>query len=954
MIANKISRTTNLKTNQISNTMKAYIIHRFIALLWNSTSHFPHAAILAGLLYLILAAALQGAAGDPDLSFAGTGRTRFGFGFGEDFAYAVAAQPDGKIVVAGSSGDSFPYGNHFSLVRYDTNDLLDATFGNGGKVTTRIFPEGSSQANALAIQPDGKIILAGIAYNGTNFFFALARYGADGILDGSFGTDGVATTGFGIDAGANAMALQPDGKIVLAGSTFNGGGQIALARYASNGSLDPTFGVSGKVVGPYGRGNASSVAVQSSGKIIVAGSVSNNFAVVRYTSGGALDTTFGSSPGFGLLALRYNGSSAATALAIQPGEGQSPEMIIVAGNTEGNLPSAHNTLILTRLDVNGFQDFLFGFFGIATFSISPAGSIFGDFPTSVLIQGAGSEAKIIVAGYTNGVRDGVFIARFRSSTLDSSFDFDGKAFPQFSVNGDEDHPQAMAFAPGGKLVVAGSTAAAPNNHDFALARFNLADGSLDMSFDQDGIKLQDLADRSASAASVAVQPDGKIVVAGNCYNGTYRSFALARLNPTGGLDPAFGSNGRAVVPIGNGDSQANAVAIQPDGKIVAAGYATNDIAVVRLNTDGTLDTTFDGDGIAITSFSTNNDVANAIALQPDGRITVAGWTINGSGNADFATVRYRTNGSLDQSFNLTGKATTAFGTKDDTAACVSIQPDGKIVTSGYATIGGHAEFALTRYATNGIRDMSFGTSGRVTTAVGDFSGCFGQAIQRDGKIVVAGFSYRLDVDGQLIGVDLNVIRYNTNGVLDNTFGTGGIVTTTSSGGEFGGPVALQSDAKILVSGVRFNLDTGSYESVMVRFLPTGEIDSTYGIDGTAVVDFGAEGFSFSSFTTDSLDRPIIAGSAGGVFGVARLQADPHLKISSVTRLPNRHTALMGTGVPGGFHTVEGSTNLAGPFTAVGDVIADETGRWQSDDASTTNSPARFYRLVLPQVDPRTL
>jgi uncharacterized delta-60 repeat protein len=272
-------------------------------------------------------------------------------------------------------------------------------------------------------------------------------------------------------------------------------------------------------------------------------------------------------------------------------------------------------------------------------------------------------------------------------------------------------------------MVVGSTITNPGNTDFALARYNLSDGSPDTSFGQDGKKTQDIADRASAAAGVAIQADGKIVLAGSCHTGADYAFALARLNLTGALDPTFGIDGKIVVPIGSTRSAANAVVIQPDGKIVAAGYSADDIAVVRVNTNGMLDPSFDGDGMVTTSFSTNNDVANAVTLQSDGKIVVAGSSFNGA-NYDFAVVRYRTNGTLDASFNLTGKATTTFGANDDTAGAVKIQADGKIVVAGRAVVGGRSDFAAVRYNTNGTRHTlqgstnltgTFNSLGTVTT-----------------------------------------------------------------------------------------------------------------------------------------------------------------------------------------------------------------------------------------------
>jgi uncharacterized delta-60 repeat protein len=574
--------------------------------------------------------------------------------------------------------------------------------------------------------------------------------------------------------------------------------------------------------------------------------------------------------------------------------------------------------------------------------------LFGDFPTSILVQGAGSQARIIVAGFTSSIltRDGFFVARLQGQgSLDPSFDGDGKAFTEFSAN-DSARARAMAFVPGGMLMVVGSAITNPGNTDFALARYNLADGSLDASLDQDGRKTQDVAERSSAAAAAAIQADGKIVLAGSCYNGATHAFALARLNANGVLDPTFGSGGKVVVPFGEFRSEARAVVIQPDGRIVAAGSTADDIAVVRLNPNGTLDSSFDGDGIATTSFSTNLDVANAVTLQPDGKIVVAGSTFNGANN-DFAVVRYRTNGTLDASFNLTGKATTTFGTNDESAAAVKIQADGKIVAAGYALVGGRGDFAAVRYNPNGARDASFGTSGRVTTAIESQAFGGGLALQPDGKILIAGYALLTDAGGQTASIDLAVVRYGTNGEPDNTFGSGGVATTTSGVGQLGAAVALQPDGKILVGGIRINSDTDRFEPAVVRFLDFGVLDASYGDEGTAVLDSSDAGFNFGALAIDSLGQAVIAGSDSDLFGVARLQADPTLKILSIARPPNRHTVLTGIGVPGASHTLQSSTSLTGSFSSLGTVTTDSAGRWQYDDASAATVSRRFYRLLVP-------
>jgi uncharacterized delta-60 repeat protein len=203
------------------------------------------------------------------------------------------------------------------------------------------------------------------------------------------------------------------------------------------------------------------------------------------------------------------------------------------------------------------------------------------------------------------------------------------------------------------------------------------------------------------AYSVAIQTDGKIVAAGfSRSGGSNDDFALVRYNTNGTLDTTFDSDGKVTTAIGSGADIAQSVAIQTDGKIVAAGYSNNgsnvDFALVRYNTDGTLDTSFDSDGKVTTDIASDNDFAYSVALQSDGKIVVAGHSDNGS-NEDFALVRYNTDGTLDTSFDSDGKVTTGIGSEDD-AFSVAIQSDGKIVVAGLRSNGNNRDFALVRYA----------------------------------------------------------------------------------------------------------------------------------------------------------------------------------------------------------------------------------------------------------------
>ncbi|OFZ67241.1 MAG: hypothetical protein A2V79_12495 [Betaproteobacteria bacterium RBG_16_56_24] len=411
-----------------------------------------------------------------------------------------------------------PYIWTFTTIRPAAGSL-DTTFNTSGKVITAVGAANeNATATAVALQSDGKIVVAGSAFNGSSDDFALQRYNSDGSLDTTFNTTGQVITAVGpINDNATAVAIQPDGKIVVAGRAHNGvNNDFALLRYNPDGSLDTTFNNTGKVltaVGPISD-DAYAIALQTDGKIVVAGSINNgvdfDVALVRYNSNGSMDTAF---------------------------------------NTTG---------------------------------------------------------KVITAVGTN--------------------------------------------------------------NDFATA--------------------------------VAVQPDGKIVVAGSSWNGSDNDFALLRYNPDGSLDTAFNTTGKIITAVGTGYDYAYAVALLPDGKILVAGPSSNgldyDFALLRYNTDGSLDTTFNTTGKVFTAVGAGSDYATAIALQPDGKIVVGGYAFSGVDN-DFALVRYDPDGSLDTTFNTTGKVFTAVGTGNDRANAVALQPDGKIVAAGYAYNGVNNDIALARY-----------------------------------------------------------------------------------------------------------------------------------------------------------------------------------------------------------------------------------------------------------------
>lgn len=388
-----------------------------------------------------------------------------------------------------------------------------------------------------------------------------------------------------------------------------------------------------------------------------------------------------------------------------------------------------------------------------------------DIIQSVAIQ---SDGKIVVGGVsypTPGV--GTFaLARYNTNgSPDTTFNGTGKVTTSFGAGVASIWSLAIykTGANAGKIVAVGGTTASGVNV-FALARYN-TDGSLDTTTFGSGTGKVTTAfgtagDSSpmAQAFSVAIQSDDKLVLAGAFFKffSTAWDMALARYNADGSLDTSFASTGKVITDIGgfmygSGDA-ANSVAIQSDGKIVAAGYGNplaqgnSDFALVRYTTSGVLDTSFGGSGTGkVTTDFGGNDIIQSLAIQSDGKFVVAGYSstsLTQGSPQHFVLARYNTNGTLDTTTfgGGTGKVTTTFGS-NDLGQSVAIQSDGKLIVAGYTGSGSTEDFAVARYSTAGVLDPSFGTGGKVTT---DFAGLslpdagHSVAIQSDGKIVVAG------------------------------------------------------------------------------------------------------------------------------------------------------------------------------------------------------------------------
>lgn len=397
--------------------------------------------------------------------------------------------------------------------------------------------------------------------------------------------------------------------------------------------------------------------------------------------------------------------------------------------------------------------------------------------------------------------------------LDPTFGSAGAAFADFG-NGSGDRALAVAIAGDGKILVAGAA-----GFDGGIARF-AADGTPDPAFGSGGVVTVPVF-LFASFDAVAAQSDGKVVAAGTVSDGGSGDFLLVRLNTDGSFDATFGSGGVVQTDLAGGSHEgARAMALQADGKIVLAGFSGLNpfrFVVVRYDTDGSLDPTFGTGGVTITAFPDGSTIGNAVAIQPDGKILVAGELYIDDNHRRFALARYGADGQLDPGFGAGGLVTTEVVRKPPSgvswavAQTLALQPDGKILAAGWAArFGLRLHFAVTRYAPDGTLDRRFGRRGIRTTSFlrsteAQVSIVYALSVLADGRIVAAGDGY---YEPALAG-------YRSTGRRDPRFGHRGIITPDV-------PVrvlaaAVQADGRIVLAGDAIDEDHTGFG--LLRVIP---------------------------------------------------------------------------------------------------------------------------------------
>jgi uncharacterized delta-60 repeat protein len=731
----------------------------------------------------------------------------------------------------------------FTLKAASQSGTLDPTFGNGGKVYTGFGP-GNSTANAVAVQPDGKIIVGGSALtaNTVNTWekdannFTLARYNTDGSLDSTFGYDGKVMTDMYTFYTNNtnsgyiyALKLQADGKIIAYGVV---GSQNVLMRYNNDGSIDTGFGLNGLVrsdSGPTLSGLGNTLEIQPDGKIVVLGlqwsqpaanTYTTQFVVERYNADGSDDITFATD---GRVVTAFgSGYDMPQAMTLQP-DGK----ILVAGTST----SFNTQFVVVRYTSNGVLDTTFDGDGKVSTSFGT-----GTYSSPNFIT-AHADGKILVAGTTGsatGIAVNFMVVKYNTNgSLDTTFDGDGKAVNPFEATDASYNIMSALEQPDGKFLITTSADLYGGNNlpnDFVARKYN-ANATTDVSFGVNGKVTTTFLEGFNQPRNSALQPDGKILIVGYSHDLSYlqNDSNMVRYQSNGTLDTTFGTGGKVTMGFDSTNDESNILLIQPDGKLLAIGtkrnhtdngYLFQDIALSRYNTDGSLDTGFGTQGKVVSIFVQNNiNRINCAALQPDGKIILANAYYNlyiADTSYHYELIRYTAGGIVDTTFGTGGKVII-----DAQPDAILIQADGKIITTGTgADAQNNAALVVKRYHSNGMADSSFGNNGMASIA-GTFYGTGKPVLQPDGKIVVSASAQ--DISGP---IGFIAMRFNANGVVDSGFASN---ITIVNNGCLANTTFVQPDGKVIIAGKSFG--SGFNEFVTARYNTNGSLDTAYGIDG---------------------------------------------------------------------------------------------------------------------------
>jgi uncharacterized delta-60 repeat protein len=705
-----------------------------------------------------------------------------------------------------------------ALVVHAAPGDLDPTFG-GGYVQRDIAGEEDLPQGMTALAGGG-VAIAGRTLGAMGNEFAVMRYTDTGAPDPAFGGDGIVTTAFADNATAFAVAEQADGKLVAVGMGLTGiEKDFVIVRYEVDGDPDPTFGGGDGIVTFDLAGNddeAHAIVVEPGGTLLVVGwsldaGFEDVFTLIRLDAEGDLASSWG---GDGIVTADFTNGARAFAAVRRASDGA----IIAAGRTT----FLDDDFAVARFDSDGDPDLTFSTDGFAT-------AEFGSEDGAVAVMLDGDAIIAVGEQFTTGPGSDRDIAV-------AKFEGDGDPDPTF---GGGDGLVATDIGPStevrggtrladGRIVALAQSATALS---LVLVRYE-PDGDLDPTFIGDGVSVELLLTQPAGV--IPSGADQLLVATGFIAGGGSGDFGLARYDATGRVDRTFGDHGRFFYPVSNsGFDEANAVVVQPDGKIVIAGsIAGLESVVARFEANGAIDTSFGGSGDGMRSFDFGTlETLRALLLLPDGRIVAAGFS-----DQSIRLVQLESTGNPDPTFGGgSGTVTTDLGGAGGQGSAIARQSDGKLVVAGERGTLDASDMVVARFEANGDPDLGFGTGGfRAIDVGGEGDAATAVLVDPDGKIVVAGAT------NTTVGFDIDqdwaVARLDGGGTPDAGFGTGGVTTVGFDGLQDRAlSVVRQASGRIVLGGRAGTLPLFTF--ALAGLTSGGVLDDGFGTGGKVVTDF---------------------------------------------------------------------------------------------------------------------
>jgi uncharacterized delta-60 repeat protein len=904
--------------------------------------------------------------GSLDTTFGNGGYVRTDIANGsQDAVAALALSSSGKIIVAGAAD------NLVGVVRYNADGSLDTTFNGTGKETLDVTNAnfGNLNVTGVAVDSSNRIILGGFVQSATDTEFTAVRITSLGGLDTSFNGTGEATASFStLDASPNALAVDSAGDVVVAGRV---GADVAVVRFLSSGVEDTSFNGTGQATFsvPSGPINANAVALDSQGRIVTAGTGvdavthNNDFAVMRISNAGTLDHSFN---GTGYELNGFTGAqSGANAVTVDGSDnivaagdaslGSGSEIAVVALPVNGGLPGAQTQLISlgsgdftntssvtvdasenitvagTVQDATNITKFAIARIG-ANGALDPSFNGTGTLAATYIgTQDIGSAKSVLEAdgslliAFTASQDNLSYLAHFTASgQLDAGFGNGG-----YQQVGNASFQLAGLAASSGNIYVAGSSAG-----QIQVLAFT-SSGAVNSAFGSGGVAGVSFGTDATFAGAIKVDASGRIVVVGTDSTATNNDFAIARLTAGGQLDSSFNGTGEVSINFGpvldasnnsvNVDAVANAVAIDGAGRIVVAGSANNangdeNIAVARLNSNGSIDATFGAGGITSTGFgSGNSGFGNAVAIDLAGNVDVGGYVFNTTNStSSFEIIRLTPAGAPDTSFNGSGQLTLAspgtFATGNDLA----------IDSNGNITLVGQVDFTsseIAQFTQSGALNSSFGNGGVVTATSTTTSSSWNSiAIDNSNRIVVGGVSF---VSGS--GIEAALSRYSNGSTVVVTNASIAAASSVYGGSASLGASISSSSGTVNTGTATFTITDNANNVLATASAPVS--------NGSANVVVSVAGINVGNYNvlvsyTDSSNN-FASSNTTGSLSITRAA----LKITAANQI-----SVYGAAIP----------------TLTGTITGEVTGDGITANYSTTASPSSnvgSYPITITLVDP---